>query len=115
MSVLIILGKNLVLDENVRLQFSVAKAEVMLVGRGKCFEELARSKSTPLAESICSPMEKVLYNLRVMFFLASGLQVAKIINQPLLYLSINNILYLCPSDSTPVLFICCHFCLKLDF
>lgn len=53
MSVLTILGKNLVLDKNWMQDFSVAKAEVMLAGRGKCFEELARSNSTPLAESIC--------------------------------------------------------------
>lgn len=50
MSALTILGKNLVLDESM---FSMDKAEVMLVGKQKCFEELARSKSTPLAASIC--------------------------------------------------------------
>lgn len=52
MSAPTILGKNLLLDESM-LDFSVDKAEVMLVGRQEHFEELARSKSTPLAESIC--------------------------------------------------------------
>lgn len=88
----------------------------MLAGRGKCFEGLARSKSTPLAESICSPMAKALYNLRVALFLASGLQGAKRIHQPLLCLYNQHVISLplrfkpCPLYLLPF-----FFCFKLGF